>query len=174
MIFSSSNSWGSSSVMRSLAPQCMIASKSIPRSRCHIRGIEGAGEQRDSYWMRRVAPFWKDIWPKTANPSPAIADDLFRLCIAAGPSFPTVLATIRSWLVPVPHPGYLLHLLLEAQLCIQFPEASLEWLDLLVDHPPGPLQDLRKCLLQISQTAPALVQDRRYQGLDQLCRQYGG
>jgi hypothetical protein len=160
--------------MRSLAPQCMIASKSIPRSRCHIRGIEGAGEQRDSYWMRRVAPFWKDIWPKTANPSPAIADDLFRLCIAAGPSFPTVLATIRSWLVPVPHPGYLLHLLLEAQLCIQFPEASLEWLDLLVDHPPGPLQDLRKCLLQISQTAPALVQDRRYQGLDQLCRQYGG
>src|SRR5690606_23496103 len=52
------------------------------------RGIEGAGEQRGSYWTRRVAPFWKDIWPKTANPSPAIADDLFRLCIAAGRNFP--------------------------------------------------------------------------------------
>lgn len=137
------------------------------------RGIEGAGERRDFYWLRRVAPFWKDIWPKTANPSPAIADDLFRLCIGAGPNFPAALAKIRLWLVPVPYHSYLLHLLLETQLCTQFPEASLEWLDLLIDNPPGPLQDLRKCLQQISQAAPELIQDRRYQELDQLCRQHG-
>lgn len=138
-----------------------------------VRGIEGAGEQRDSYWTRRAAPFLKDIWPKTANPSPAIADDLFRLCVAACQNFPAVLATVRSWLVPVPHPSYLLHLLLGAELCIQFPGTSLEWLDLLIDNPPGPLPDLRKCLDQISQIAPALVQDNRYQKLDQLCRQRG-
>lgn len=137
------------------------------------RGIEGAGEQRGSYWTRRVAPFWKDIWPKTANPSPAIADDLFRLCIAAGPNFPAALATIRSWLVPVPYPSYLLHLLLGADLCSQFPETSLEWLHLLMDHPPGPMRDLRKCLQQISQASPALIQDHRFQELDQLCRQHG-
>lgn len=85
------------------------------------RGIEGAGEQRDSYWTRRVAPFWKAIWLKTANPSPAIADDLFRLCIVAGPNFPAALATIRSWLVPVPYPS---HLLLGTDLCSQFPERA--------------------------------------------------
>lgn len=138
-----------------------------------MRGMEGAGDQRDSYWSRRVAPFWKDIWPKTANPSPAIADDLFRLCIAAGPDFPIALATIRSWLVPVPYPSSLLHWLLETQLCTQFPDASLEWLRLLIDNPPAPLQDLRKCLQQISQAAPALIQDSRYQELDLLCRRHG-
>src|SRR5687768_18413209 len=103
--------------------------------------------------MRRVAPFWKDIWPKTANPSPAIADDLFRLCVAAGPNFPDALATIRSWLVPVPYPSYLLHLLLETDLCSQFPETSLEWLHLLMDNPPGPMSDLRRCLQLISQAS---------------------
>lgn len=138
-----------------------------------VRGIEGAGEQRDSYWTRRAAPFLKDIWPKTANPSPAIADDLFRLCLAAHSNFPAVLATVRAWLVPVPHPNYLLHLLLKAELCIQFPDTSLEWLDLLIDNPPGPLLDLRKCLEQILQQTPALAQDNRYQKLDQLCRQRG-
>ncbi|WP_367346946.1 anti-phage defense-associated sirtuin Dsr1 [Stenotrophomonas bentonitica] len=137
------------------------------------RGIEGAGEQRDSYWTRRVAPFWKDIWPKTVNPSPAIADDLFRLCIAAGSSFPAALATIRSWLVPVPYPSYLLHRLLGTDLCRQFPETSLEWLHRLIDHPQGPMWDLRKCLQQISQSSPALAHDQRFQELDQLCRQYG-
>lgn len=139
------------------------------------RGIEGAGagEQRSSYWTRRVAPFWKDIWPKTANPSPTIADDLFRLCIAAGPKFSAALATIRSWLVPVPFPGYLLRLLLETDLCSQFPETSLEWLYLLMDNPPGPMQDLRECLRQISQASSATIHDHRYQELDQLCRQHG-
>jgi len=50
-------------------------------------------------------------------------------------------------------------------------DASLEWPDLLIDNSPGPLPDLRNCLEQISQTAPALVQDNRYQELDLLCRQ---
>jgi len=138
------------------------------------RGIEGAGEQRSSYWTRRVAPFWKDIWPKTANPSPAIADDLFRLCIAAGRNFPDALATIRSWLAPVPYPSFLVHLLLEANLCSQFPETSLEWLHLLIDNPPGHMGDLRECLQQISQASPALILDHRYQELDQICRRRGG
>lgn len=137
------------------------------------RGIEGAGEQRSSYWTRRVAPFWKEIWPKTANPSPSIADDLFRLCIASGPNFPAALATMRSWLVPVNYPGYLSHLLLESGLCNQFPEASLEWLHLLMDNPTGPLRDLRNCLGEISEALPALIHDHRYQELDQLCRQHG-
>lgn len=137
------------------------------------RGIEGAGEQRGSYWTRRVAPFWKDIWPKTANTSSSIAEELFRLCIAAGPNFPAALATIRLWLVPVPYPSHLLHLLLETELCSQFPEASLEWLHLLIDNPPGPFRDLRKSLQKISHAAPPLIQDHRYQRLDQLCRQHG-
>lgn len=142
-------------------------------ARALARGIEGAGEQRASYWTRRVVPFWKDIWPKTANSSPAIADNLFRLCIATSSNFPAALATIRSWLIPVPYPSYLLHLLLETDLCNQFPETSLDWLHLLMDNPLGPMQDLRKCLQQISQASPVLIQDHRYRELDQLCRQHG-
>jgi hypothetical protein len=137
------------------------------------RGTEGAGEQRGSYWTRRVAPFWKEIWPKAANTSPAIADHLFRLCVAAGPNFPAAFGTIRSWLTPVPYPSYLLHLLEDTNLCTEFPDTSLEWLYLLMDNQPGPLPDLRKCLLKISLASPVLTHDQKYQELDQHCRRYG-
>lgn len=137
------------------------------------RGMEGAGERRESYWTRRVAPFWKEIWPKTANSSPTIADDLFRLCIAAGPNFPAALHTLSAWLVPVPYPSYLVHLMRQTDLCTQFPEVSLNWLYRLGNDQLGPLSDLRACLQAISQASPNLLQDHRYQELDQLCRRHG-
>ena len=138
-----------------------------------VRGVEGAGDQREAYWTGRVAPFWKQIWPKSAQTSTSVADDLFRLCIAAGASFPDALNTVRAWLVPIHYPSFLVHLLEQSDLCSQFPSAALEWLHLLVDSRPGPMPDLRICLQKILLAEPALVHDQRYRDLDQQCRRHG-
>lgn len=137
------------------------------------RGMEGAGEQRESYWRNRVAPFWKDVWPKPNETSSEIADDLFRLCVAAGGDLPAALLAVRPWLVPVPHPDYLVHLLHESGLCSTLPDAALDWLSLLMDAQPWAPRQLRACLQIISQASPELLQDPRYRRLAQYCRGHG-
>ena len=126
------------------------------------RGMEGAGNQRDFYWTNRIAPFWRDVWPKTPNTSPRIAEDLFRLCVGADMNFPAALDSMKPWLVPVPHPEYLVHLLSKSRLCERFPEGALEWLNVLIDAQRWPPTDLEACLNAISTAAPTLTQDPRY------------
>ncbi|MGN5486394.1 hypothetical protein ACLJB8_09595, partial [Campylobacter coli] len=80
-----------------------------------VRALEGAGEQRADYWTNRVARYLQDIWPRTRDKvSPAIAESLGRLCVAAQDAFPEALTLLRAWLQPPAHPDYLVHRLREA------------------------------------------------------------
>nr|WP_288120021.1 hypothetical protein [Thiomonas sp.] len=70
-------------------------------ARALVRALEGAGDQRADYWTNRVAPYLHAIWPKTRdNISPAIAESLGRLCVAAQDAFPEALVLLRAWLQP--------------------------------------------------------------------------
>lgn len=140
-----------------------------------VRALEGASNQRAEYWTNRVVPYIHAIWPKTRdNISPAIADSLGRLCIAAHDAFPEALGLLRAWLQPPPHPNYLIHRLHETGLCDRFPEQALEFLSLVIgDQTQWPPTELGACLDAIRTAAPELDADQHFERLRAYLRRYG-
>ncbi len=149
------------------------ATRALPPDGLHdsaqalVRALEGAGDQRADYWTNRVAPYLHAIWPKTRdNISPAIAESLGRLCVAAQDAFPEALALLRAWLQPLDHPDYLVHRLYEAELCSRFPVQALDVLSLVIgDQTQWPPSDLGACLDAIRTAAPELEADPRLEQL---------
>lgn len=83
------------------------------------QSLEGAADQREQHWKNRIWPFWRDVWPKTRDlVTPAIAESLARMCIAAGSEFPAALAALISWLRPVGRPSFVIRLLRESGLFV--------------------------------------------------------
>lgn len=140
-----------------------------------VRAMEGAGDQRADYWSNRVTPYLHAIWPKTRdNISPAIAESLGRLCVAAQDAFPDALALLRVWLQPPAHPHYLVHRLHDAGLCGRFPVQALDFLSLVIgDQTQWPPSDLGACLEAIRTAAPGLETDQRFERLMAYLRQHG-
>jgi len=140
-----------------------------------VRALEGAGEQRTDYWTNRVARYLHAIWPRTRDSvSPAIAEPLGLLCVAAQDAFPEALTLLRARLQPPAHPDYLVHRLHEAGLCGRFPEQALDFLSLVIgDEAQWPPSDLGACLEAIRTAAPTLEADRRFEKLMAYWRQRG-
>jgi hypothetical protein len=136
------------------ATELATATRALPPDGLHesaqalVRALEGAGDQRADYWSNRITPYLHAIWPKTRdNISPAIAESLGHLCVAAQDAFPEALSLLRTWLQPPAHPDYLVHRLHEADLCGNFPEQALDFLNLVIgDQTQWPPSDLGTCL----------------------------
>jgi hypothetical protein len=141
-----------------------------------VRALEGAGDQLADYWTNRVVPYLRSIWPKSRDHmSPAIAESLGRLCVAARDAFPEALKLLNAWLQPLPHPDYLIHRLNEAGLCATFPEQALTFLSVVIgDQTEWLPSDLEACLEAIRTKMPQLEADDRYQWLMTYVRQHQG
>ncbi len=132
-----------------------------------VRSLDGAGNQRSDYWSNRVLPYLRVMWPKSRDSlSPAIAESLARLCVAAKDSFPEAVVLLRAWLQPLTHPGHLVRQLNEARLCTKFAEQALEFLSLVIgSDTKWPPSDLGACLSAIKTATPELEADQRFQNL---------
>lgn len=138
------------------------------------QALEGAADQRESYWKNRVHPFWEQVWPKSRDlATPRIAESLTRMIIAARSEFPEALASVHDWLQPIEHPHYVVHLLNESGLCNRFPAEALRFLDAVIDDQQWAPRELGQCLDGIVQAAPQLTQDARYQRLREYSRRRG-
>lgn len=136
-----------------------------------VQALEGAGEQREDYWCNRIQPFWQGVWPKSRQlASKGIAERLARLSIAARGQFPKALAAVLAWLQPIEYPHYVVHPLHTSGLSGLFPEDALRLLDAVIDNQAWAPGELVECLTAISQAAPALSQDHRYQRLAEYSR----
>ncbi len=163
------------------ATELAIATRALPPGGLHdaaqalVRTLEGAGDQRADYWTNRVAPYLHAIWPKTRdNVTPAIAESLGRLCVAAQDAFPEALALVRAWLQPPADPYYLVHRLHEAGLCVNFPEQALDFLSLVIgDQTQWPPSDLDACLEAIRIAVPELEANASYERLMTISRRAG-
>lgn len=157
------------------------ATRSLPHKGLHdasqalVRALEGTGDQRTDYWTNRIVPYLHAIWPKTRdNISPAIAESLGHLCVAAQDAFPEALALLRAWLQPPDHPDYLVHKLHESGLCGTFPEQALDFLSLVIgDQAQWPPSDLAACLGSILGRMPELHEDPRCERLRIYLRRHG-
>jgi SIR2-like domain len=138
-----------------------------------VQALEGAGEQREDYWVNRIQPFWQNIWPKSVQlASTGMADSLARLTIASRGEFPAALATVLDWLKPLEQPLSVVHLLNESALPERFPEDALRLLNAIIDDQPWAPPELGECLTAITQTAPALLQDYRYRRLEEYSQRH--
>lgn len=157
------------------------ATRALPPDGLHhaaqslVRALEGAGDQRADYWSNRVMPYLHAIWPKTRdNISPAIAESLGRLCVAAQDAFPEALHLLHFWLQPPAHPDYLVHQLHKAGLCGRFPNQALDFLSLVIgDQNQWPPSHLSTCLEAIRTAAPTLETDQRFGRLLSYLRKHG-
>lgn len=140
-----------------------------------VRGLEGAGNQREDYWRNRILPFWEKIWPISNHQAmDANAESLARLCVAAGGEFPSAMSAIGNWLSVVQQPDYVIRRLQESGLSSRFPEEALRLLSTIVGDQPSWLPpELRQCLDSIVQSAPNLRQDHRFMRVDEVARRFG-
>lgn len=128
------------------------------------RAMEGAGDQKEAYWLNRVKPFFKTIWPKSPDLiSPNISESFAKLIIATGNEFPQAFSELKNWLVPTPHPDYIIHLLAKSQHCLIYPEEALDFMDKIIAQElifvP---RDLGTCLSSIVAKNLILITDMRY------------
>ena len=140
-----------------------------------VRALEGAGGQRAEYWKNRVRPYLRNVWPKTQNvASASIAESFARVCVAAEDAFPEALGEVFRWLQEVAYPERVVHRLHEAKLHERFPEATLEFLDRVIDEEAHwPPRDLERCLQAIRAHTPELEADRRFRRLVKYLRVHG-
>ena len=139
------------------------------------RALEGAGDHRREYWRHRLDPYFRSIWPQSNELiSPAISEELARLCVAAGDAFPEALERLRAWLIPVRYPDFPISRLYKAELCKRFPEDALTFLDAIVGQEAQWLpEELRQCLNAIEQTDQELATDGRLRRLNELIERQG-
>ncbi len=134
------------------------------------RALKGAGDQSQNYWRNRVAPYLKQIWPKSSGKLTfAVSENFARLFIAAGEAFPEAMHEFHDWLKPVQYPGSIIHGLHANRLCTRFPSDALALLAAVIGENPGRMPGrLRNCLIDIREANPELAEDPRFQRLQRL------
>ena len=134
--------------------------------------LESAGDQRANYWGNRVAPYLREIWPRTRDRvSPEISESFGLLCVAAQDKFPEALEQLKDWLQPVEHLGFLVRRLHEAGLCNKFPEQALEFLSRVIGEQTQFLSDdLGDCLKKIESASAELKSDQGFVRLSNYLR----
>ena len=149
----------------------------------HRRSSTGMKMARNSHAMNFARPqkttgkpgYLQAIWPRNrGNVSPAIAESLGRLCVAAEDAFPDALGLLRAWLRPPAQPVSLVRQLHKSGLCDRFPAQALDLLSLVIgEQTEWPPRDLGSCLQAIQSAMPELAGDPRFERLEVFQRQRG-
>ncbi len=163
------------------AKEMATATQNLPGSglQCAAQALtnalNSAQQQRADYWENRVLPYLHKIWPQSRKlVTPGISEEFSQLCIAAGEMFPSAMAELLPWLVPIEHPDYVVHLLYEAKISEQFPSDALSFLDAVVgDNTQWLPSELQQCLDLIQQADPGLVDSECFVRLAELTRRRG-
>lgn len=132
--------------------------------------LEGAGEQRSEYWLNRISPFLKQIWPQSNElKTSKISENFALLCIHAGDAFPESLKELLHWLMPIEYPSYQINVLYEAEHCRKYPVDALKFLDAIIGNDAQWLtDDLQKCLDEIKQADQNLATERWFERLIEI------
>ena len=97
-----------------------------------------------------------------------------RVCVVAERAFPDALELVEAWLQPLNYTDMVLEGPVEAEICEQFPEGALKFLDAISDEQTGwPVEKLRRCLIAIRTAAPELEYDPRFIRLRDYLRRHG-
>jgi len=136
--------------------------------------LETGGDQSADRWRNHISPLIDSAWPKTREyGSPYIAECFASLCVSSGEAFPDAFDLLRDWLEPLEVSSSQVYALREAGLCRQFPQPSLEFLDLVTPHEVHllPLR-LKESLADIKASSPPLETGPKFIRLNNLLRMH--
>lgn len=140
-----------------------------------VRALEGAGKQREPFWINRIQPFWQKVWPKSKSlASVQIAEQLARLAVAAGGEFPAALNAVKAWLCPLAFPDHVVRRLHQSELCARFPQEALQLMAAIIDDRSMAPTHLGECLSAVAQVWPGARHDPDYQRLTEYLRKRSG
>jgi hypothetical protein len=136
------------------------------------------GKDNENGWTDLVTPFIDSVWPRErAFRTTSLAYSWVSLLDDTEDDFPSVLNTVRQFLVPLTGDKYWLYRFHrdadeKPSLTAKYPESTLELLDASIsdnlEEIPNDLQDV---LDQIEESEPTLVNDLRYMRLLNLVDQ---
>jgi len=138
------------------------------------REIESDDTQAKDYFRNRIGPFFKNIWPNGRKDSltSEISEAAANFCVRSGDNFHKVMQLpITKWLIPFPHPVYIITFIYDEKLCTKFPDDSLTLLSLIVDeiNLHSLYKDrLRKCLNAIQESDNKLAESPEFKKLSEL------
>ena len=136
--------------------------------------LEGAGTRRALYWKNRVIPYLNSVWPQSREyASASVAESFGRVCIASHTAFPEALARLHPWFRVLAYPGSIVHRLLEAEVCEEFPEYALYFLHLIIGEESWPPTELQPSLRAIRTAKEALETDPQFVRLRTYLQQHG-
>lgn len=141
--------------------------------RAVTNALEAAGDKRQAYWVNRVAPFFKSVWPKSLKfNSEEVSRAIARLCLMTQQAFPAVLKELGGYLQRIERPDEMVLLLQQEKLHESHPEAALAFLDKIVGDDARFISpdNLESCLDTIVKVRPALDVDRRLIRLREIRR----
>ena len=129
--------------------------------------LESAADRRTEHWKESVAPYLRNIWPKTKNKgSKSIAEHFAHVCIAAAGAFREALGLVEAWLQPLDYTDMILEGPVEAKICDPFPDEALTFLNAISDDQTDwTPEKLQGCLIAIRTKAPELEDDPRFMRL---------
>ena len=121
------------------------AAKSLARS------LNAADDRRAEYWVHRVEPLIKEVWPKSAaKRSGHESKALMEICIYSDTHFAEACHLIKDMIVQTRHFYLPVKHLAETQLSNNHPQEALSLLNAIIDTTEQwPRGDLRVCLNQI-------------------------
>ncbi len=125
-----------------------------------VQALGASGTSRDEYWTTRVKPFFSSIWPKVRiTQSDRLSSNLAELCVVAGNSFPQAFETVKPWLKQLKHPDYIMRLIPPTQICEQYPDETLCFIDKTYSEQPWEPDHLKGCLDRIVAAKPSLKEN---------------
>lgn len=150
-----------------------------------FKELQKRSDQREAYWRNRIAPFWKEIWPKNKKlMSPTIRKYLALLAIEAGNEFPQALELMGDWLLCQggKNTGNAFDTIIRVIQTLEssrykflidsYPKEFLKFLDILI---PGDFsaewlgstqETLKEFLEKIKQANPSLAEAERFRRLE--------
>ena len=139
-----------------------------------VQALEGSGAQREEYWLNRVQPYLRSIWPKSRQMASApLAEQFAHLAIAARGEFPAALNVLRNWLQPIEHSHLVVHRLNESGLSSRFPKEAVALLDMIIDYQRWAPPSIGPCLEAVVSAWPEGESDDRFRRLTDYARQHG-
>lgn len=136
--------------------------------------IEGAGNRASTLWKEEIGPWIQDAWPPENQyrcEEESIA--LSRAVIKSGESFSDAVKTVIDYLIPVDHIGHIVHPILEEDLPNKEPESSLTLLNRLIGKDTIGYTQVGRCLDQIEEAAPGIIDKPEFESLKRLATEKG-
>lgn len=135
-----------------------------------MRMVDGAGEQQSDFFVNRIKPYFKTIWPKERKYlTIKISHTLAELCVRFKTDFPEALELLLPYLRSIESGTALINPLKNSGLCSKYPKDALKFLGKTINDNTDFTHYLNDCLNQIKNADKSLAKSRIYRRLRSYC-----